>query len=78
MDASPDGTRLAIGCSEPVVDLFSVESEADELSGSGRQLLQPLGQVSRATPDRAAQIRFSPAGDLLACLGAGKAIEIFR
>lgn len=82
MDANPDGTRLAVGYSSPVVELLRVvthvEEEGEPPSSSGRDVLYSLGEVPRATADRAADIVFSPDGALVACLGAGKTVEIFR
>lgn len=55
-----------------------VAREDDAPGTSGRELLVSLGELPRSTSDRAAQVSFSPNGRLLACLGSGKATEIFR
>lgn len=76
MAVDPAGQRVVVGFAEPQLEVYEV---ADEQPGtSGRDVLQSLGSVSRATTDRVAGLEFSRDGRLLSCLGAGKALELFR
>jgi hypothetical protein len=82
LDADPEGKRLVAAFSEPQLEVFRV---AEEKQGgertqevSGRTLLHSLGMVLRSTPERAAALLFHPTANLLACLGAGKSVELFR
>ena len=62
--------------STPHLELFQVIEGSAHDSSTG--ILHSLGLVSRSTTDRAASVSFSPCGKLLACLGAGKVVELFR
>ena len=78
LDANPDGTRVVAGFAEPQLELFEVVGGDNGPSTSGREVLHSLGSLTRQATDRAAGLQFSGHGTLLACLGAGKAVELFR
>ena len=62
--------------STPQLEVFQVVEGSAHDSSTG--ILHSLGLISRSMPDRAASVSFSPCGKLLACLGAGKVVELFR
>ena len=78
LEANPDGTRVVAGFAEPQLELFEVVGGDNGPSTSGREMLHSLGSLKRQTTDRAAGLQFSGHGALLACLGSGKAVELFR
>jgi len=85
LDADPEGKRLVAAFSEPFLEVFRVAQREGEGAPSvpppgvsGRTLLHSLGMVPRSTPERAAALLFHPTANLLACLGAGKSVELFR
>lgn len=71
-----EGSRVVAGYSTPQLEVFQVKEGIDTDDNTG--ILHSLGLVNRATPDRAACVSFSPCGKLLACLGAGKVVELFK
>lgn len=79
LDIDREEERVVVGYANPVLELFKVASEEEEDPGtSGRKVLISIGDVQRTTTDRATQVSISPDGLLVACLGSGKAIEIYR
>ncbi len=71
-----EGKRVVAAYSTPQLEVFQV-LEGD-IQNSGTAILHALGLVNRAMTDRAASVSFSPCGKILACLGAGKVVELFR
>lgn len=71
------GTRVVAGYTDPHLEVYCINQEPREQS-PGSDFLVSMGLVGKSTTDRTASLSFSPLGDLLACLGAGKAVEIFR
>ena len=69
---------MVAGFAEPQLELFEVVGGDNGPSTSGRDVLHSLGSLTRQTTDRVAGLQFSGHGSLLACLGAGKAVELFR
>ena len=77
LDVHPDGTKLIAGYATPQLEVFSIQ-EGMEASTSGRSILGSLGTVQRSTPGRTAGLHFSPDGQVLACVGSGKALELYK
>lgn len=78
LTVGPQGTRVVAAYSTPQLEVFKVEEGLSQAQGSGHLLLHSLGFVPRASNDRAASVSCSPCGKLLACLGSGKAVELFK
>ena len=66
------------GYSTPQLEVFKVDGSGVQDQSTDLSILRSLGLVSRSTTDRGAAVSFSPCGKLVACLGAGKAVELFK
>eukprot|EP00658_Telonema_sp_P-2_P052706 TRINITY_DN4096_c0_g1_i3.p1 TRINITY_DN4096_c0_g1~~TRINITY_DN4096_c0_g1_i3.p1 ORF type:complete len:886 (-),score=243.24 TRINITY_DN4096_c0_g1_i3:66-2615(-) len=72
LDVNTAATRMVTGSEDAELRVFDV-TIAGEPDG-----IKPLGSVRRASKDRALQVRFHPDDQHVGCLGADKALEIFR
>lgn len=75
---APQGNRVVAAYSTPHLEVFRVNEGAAQAATTSEGLLHSLGFVPRSMNDRAASVGFSPCGKLLACLGSGKTVELFR
>lgn len=78
LDINPQQDRLATGGSDQKLRLYSISASQISGAATAYESLHPLGGVSRSAPERAATVRFSADGSLLAVQSSGRAIELYR
>eukprot|EP00798_Chlamydomonas_sp_ICE-L_P003607 gene3607-13691_t len=89
LDVDPDETRLITGATDQELRVYSIHEDstaslasenpdAEPSTATKHVFLKPMGSLRRQGNDRVAAVRFNEEGNLLACQGAGKTVELFR
>jgi U3 small nucleolar RNA-associated protein 12 len=80
LDVDTNGRFLVSGSADPELRFYHIRHESSEEieNGSKQDVLKPFGEIQRQGKDRVANVRFNSSGDLLACQGAGRTVEIYR
>ncbi|KAJ2708740.1 beta transducin, partial [Coemansia spiralis] len=84
---STDGRLLVTGTSDADLHVWTISAEklagmavdaAGHAADSGWEAISAYGAVRRASGSRVVELQFHPSGQYLACLGADRAVEVFR
>ena len=77
---------MILGSTDHEIRVFSIAGDDDDDNDSAEgaspshTCLRPMGSVKRQAGgnERVSRLRFNEAGTLLACLGTGKSMDLFR
>lgn len=73
---------LVTGSEDADLKLWKINAalldQVTELEDATPEVVSPLGSIERSTKERVTQISIHSSGNLLACLGGDKAVELFR